>query len=312
MQSTTKCQTNQMKSKKSLVLFGSDSNESIEVLRMALPPDYRFNAVHTAKKALKIIRNKPYPDIILLDTGMQGMNSFEICRQLKENELSKDIPVIFIAEKGHIDEETKAFEVGAVDFISKPINPTISKARIKIHLKLKQQRDFLVTLAEIDGLTGISNRRRFDEVLSKDFKNALREQKPIALLMIDIDDFKQFNDHYGHQAGDEALKQVVRTINKTLNRPMDHVARYGGEEFVCLLPGTDLEGMKLIAESILEAVRALQTPHNFSRATNILTHILGGASIIPEHGHDPKIIVEIADKMLYKAKESGRNCFVYR
>lgn len=301
-----------MKSKKSLVLLVSNSSESIDVLRTSLLPSYNFNAVHNAKEALKIIANKPYPEIILLDTSMQGMNSFEMCRQLKEDEFSKDIPVIFIAEKGQIDEEKNAFEVGAVDCISKPINPIISRARIDTHLKLKQQRDLLATLAERDGLTGISNRRRFDEVLSKDYKSALREQKHIALLMIDIDDFKSFNDHYGHLAGDEALKQVALTINKTLNRPMDHVARYGGEEFVCLLPGTDLEGMKLIAESILEAVRALQIPHNFSRATKILTLSLGGASIIPEHGHDPKILVEIADKMLYKAKDSGRNCFVYR
>lgn len=301
-----------MKSKKSLVLLVSNSSESIDVLRASLLPAYKFKAVHKTKEALKIIANRPYPEIILLDTSMQGMNSFELCRQLKEDEFSKDIPVIFIAEKGHIDEETNAFEVGAVDCISKPINPIISKARIDTHLKLKQQRDLLATLAERDGLTGISNRRRFDEVLSKDYKNALREQKHIALLMIDIDDFKSFNDHYGHLAGDEALKQVALTIDKILNRPMDHVARYGGEEFVCLLPGTDIEGMKLIAESILEAVRALQIPHNFSRATNILTLSLGGASIIPEHGHDPKIIVDIADKMLYKAKDSGRNCFVYR
>ena len=119
MKSKTKCQPSQMKSKKSLVLFVSDSGESIDVLRMALMPDYRFNVVHNAKKALKIVRNRSYPDIILLDTGIQGMNSFELCRKLKEGELSKDIPVIFIAEKGHIDEETKAFEVGAVDFINK-------------------------------------------------------------------------------------------------------------------------------------------------------------------------------------------------
>ena len=301
-----------MKSKKSQVLFVSNSSESIDALRGVLLPGYRFHIVHNAKEALKIAGNSPYPELILLDTSIQGINSFELCRQLKEGEFSKDIPVIFIAEKGHIDEETKAFEVGAVDCISKPINPVISRARIKTHLKLKQQRDLLATLAERDGLTGISNRRQFDEVLSKDYKNALREQKPIALLMIDIDDFKQFNDHYGHLAGDEALKQVVLTIDKTLNRPLDQVARYGGEEFACLLPGTDIEGMKLIAESILKAVRALKIPHKFSRATNILTLSLGGVSIIPEHGHDPKIIVEIADKMLYKAKDSGRNRFVYR
>lgn len=299
-----------MNSKKPLVLCVSDSSVSIDALRVALLPEYRVSAVHNAKEALKIISNRPYPDIILLDTNRQGMNSFELCRLLKADECSKDIPVIFIAEKGDIDEETKAFEVGAVDCIGKPINPVISRARINTHLKLKQQRDILATLAERDGLTGISNRRRFDEVLIKDYKSALREQKHIALLMIDIDDFKSFNDHYGHLAGDEALKLVATTIDKTINRPMDQVARYGGEEFVCLLPDTDIEGMKLIAESILDAVRALQIPHKFSRATNILTLSLGGASMIPEHGHDPKIIVEIADKMLYKAKDAGRNRFV--
>lgn len=299
-----------MKRKKPLVLFVSDSTESIGSLGATLFPDFRFNTVKNAQEALKTISNPPYPDIILLDTNIQGMDSFALCRQLKEDESSKDIPVIFIAEKGHISEETKAFEVGAVDCISKPVNPVISKARIETHLKLKRQRDLLATLAERDGLTGIANRRRFDEVLSKEYKNALREHKPIALIMIDIDDFKSFNDHYGHVAGDEALKQVAHIIDKTLNRPMDQVARYGGEEFACLLPDTDIEGIKLIAESILEAIRALQIPHNFSRATNILTISLGGASIIPEHGHDPKIIVGIADKMLYKAKDSGRNRFI--
>ncbi|MDH5357017.1 MAG: diguanylate cyclase [Gammaproteobacteria bacterium] len=300
-----------MREKKPLILFISDSMENIDSLGALLVKEYNFTVIKNASEILKTISEKLLPDIILLDTSMQESDSFDICRQLNEDDLTKDIPIIFIAEKSHNSDETKGFETGAVDFITMPVNPVVTKARIQTHIKLKQQRDLLATLAEIDGLTGIANRRRFDELLTKEYKQALREHEPIALLMVDIDDFKPFNDHYGHMAGDATLKQVAHIIDKTLNRPMDLVARYGGEEFVCLLPNTDIEGMTLIANSVLEAIRALRIPHEFARAADILTLSIGGASVIPKHGDTPESLVVMADKRLYKAKETGRNRFVF-
>ena len=300
-----------MRKKKPLILFISDSTETSETLSSPLVSEYKFTVLNNANDILKTVSNKPLPDIILLDTSMKETDSFKLCQQLKEDDVTKDIPIIFIAEKPHNSDETKGFETGAVDFITLPINPVVTKARIQTHLKLKHQRDLLATLAEIDGLTGIANRRRFDELFTKEFKQAMREHEPIALLMIDIDDFKPFNDHYGHMAGDSTLKQVACVIDKTLNRPMDLVARYGGEEFVCLLPDTDPEGMNLIANSVLEAIRALKIPHKFARATDILTLSIGGASMIPKRGDDPETLVKMADQRLYKAKDSGRNRYVF-
>ena len=182
----------------------------------------------------------------------------------------------------------------------------ISKRKI-YEEALKKTNEKLKELARIDGLTQIPNRRVFDETLQKEWQRMLRSHLPIALLMIDIDFFKLYNDNYGHAQGDECLKQVAKAISSCVHRSHDLVARYGGEEFGCILPETDLKGAAIVADSILNTVRECQIPHEYSKVTDIVTISVGCFCIIPEKRDQYSVIIKEADQLLYKSKKSGRN-----
>jgi diguanylate cyclase (GGDEF)-like protein len=222
---------------------------------------------------------------------------------LKSEKRTKHVPVIFITARSENEDEMKGLEVGAVDYIRKPFNQAVVKARVKAHLELKMHRDKL----ELDGLTGIPNRRRFDEYIETEWRMASRENSNISLIMIDIDYFKNFNDGYGHLSGDECLKKVAATLAKSVNRPMDFVARYGGEEFACILPGTDLNGAIYIAETMKKNIERLTITHDYSLIGNYLTISLGVATIVPSMHFSYNVLIEGADEALFMAKKSGRN-----
>lgn len=251
--------------------------------------------------------NNILPDIILLDIVMEGMDGFAVCEQLKSNTHTSAIPVIFITS--HFDEadEVHGFELGAADFIHKPVNPLITKVRVGNQIALKRQADLLHSIALIDGLTGIANRRQFNQQLALHWMQANREKAAISLLMIDVDYFKLYNDHYGHPKGDECLIRVAHAIKESLQRPYDLVARYGGEEFACILPKTDPEGANYIAKQILESVNSLIIPHENSEISKCVTVSLGGITTVPGmfvNSTDELIIA--SDEQLYNAKQSGR------
>jgi diguanylate cyclase (GGDEF)-like protein len=193
-----------------------------------------------------------------------------------------------------------------VDFISKPINPVIVKARVRTHLTLKLQSDLLRTMALMDGLTGVANRRKFDEDLSADWRQCFREQKPLSLILADVDFFKRYNDRYGHQAGDGCLRAVAQALAETVRRPYDLLARYGGEEFACVLPNTDLSGAVEIATRMQAGVRALDIEHSASDVDRVVTISLGVATLTPSGDLDFQALIEAADKQLYEAKSAGR------
>ncbi len=172
---------------------------------------------------------------------------------------------------------------------------------------LKRTNKQLRKQASIDGLTQIANRRFFDETLQKEWQRMQRSNKPIALLMIDIDFFKLYNDNYGHAQGDECLKQVAKTLNNCVHRSHDLVARYGGEEFGCILPDTDLKGAVTVADSMLNAIRECKILHEFSKVKDIVTVSIGCFCMIPEKKDEYSALITQADQLLYKAKESGRN-----
>jgi diguanylate cyclase (GGDEF)-like protein len=247
------------------------------------------------------------PDLILMDIEMPGMNGFEACAELKKEQAIATIPVIFIT--GHITEqdEIRGFELGAVDFIRKPINPLITQIRVNTHLKLKQQSDLLKSIAMLDSLTGIANRRQFEETLAMDWLQCAREQKPLSLILLDIDFFKQYNDHYGHSAGDGCLQQVAFCLRKFVQRPYDLVARFGGEEFVVVLPATDLDGATHIAKKMVSGIASLGIEHQRSSISNAVTISAGIASLIPNNELEPGLLVQTADQELYRAKRKGRN-----
>ncbi|WP_062063291.1 diguanylate cyclase [Cellvibrio sp. OA-2007] len=247
------------------------------------------------------------PDLILLDVVMPGMSGHEVCQRIKADPLLADIAIIFVT--AHYDEadEVRGFELGAVDFIHKPINPTITRVRVHNQLLLKQQRDQLRSIALMDGLTGIANRRKFETALNRNWLQCARDRKPLSMFMIDVDYFKKYNDHYGHQEGDNCLKQIAQTIDTTLVRPSDLGARFGGEEFACLLPGTDRQGALYVAAKIEQAIRALAIPHQASDVANQVTVSIGCSTLSPTPQSDAQQLIAQADEHLYNAKNNGRN-----
>ncbi len=173
--------------------------------------------------------------------------------------------------------------------------------------KLTELNEALKQMALIDGLTQIANRRNFDNTIEKEWKRLARDKKPLALLLADIDFFKKYNDHYGHQAGDDCLRQVGRALAGTALRPADLVARYGGEEFVILLPEIDLQGALCVGQRVIEAIQQLDIEHADSSVASMVTISLGAATLIPDSNNTPAQLIELADQALYQSKKTGRN-----
>ena len=257
----------------------------------------------------KIIKFKP--DLILLDIIMPGMSGFEVIMQLKKNEETSAIPVIFITGLTDVVDESQGLALGACDYIQKPFHIDIVRARVDLHLKLAEQRAQLEQLANLDSLTCVPNRRKFYEMFDLEWKMSVREKTPLSQIMIDIDYFKQYNDQYGHAAGDQALKKVAQVIFKQLKRPFDFVARYGGEEFAVLLPNTPAEDAFNIMESCRQAVEDLKIEHEKNTVSKYLTISIGGVNSFPTKTMCSEATFKLADDMLYKAKGKGRNCAVW-
>ena len=293
--------------RKQEILIVDDAPINIQVLADMLKDDYLVKVATHGHKALEIARDNDAPDLILLDVMMPGMDGFEVCRCLKADACTKDIPIIFVTARDELRDEERGLELGAVDYISKPFQLPIVKARIRNHLNLKLKTDLLSELALLDGLTSIPNRRRLDELLELECRRAARAESTVSVLMIDVDDFKAYNDTYGHGAGDECLKQIATTLLTGLKRPADMVARYGGEEFVVLLPETDAEAAAHVAERLRAHIEARQIPHVNSRAANHVTISVGCATSVTGSDCCGDALLDLADKNLYAAKENGRN-----
>jgi diguanylate cyclase (GGDEF)-like protein len=247
------------------------------------------------------------PDLVLLDVMMPEMSGHEVCRKLKANGRTANIPVIFLTAQDDEDDQTFGFELGAVDFISKPISGPMIRARVRSHLALKLQSELFQSIALTDGLTGIANRRRFDESFQRDWAQCARTGQRVSLLMIDVDHFKRYNDHYGHQQGDECLQRVAKGIKSLFKRPYDLVARYGGEEFVCLLPNTDLQGAAALAQQVLQAIRDLNIEHADSETAQSVTVSIGVATKTATNAFTSSGLIGAADEQLYYSKRQGRD-----
>ncbi|MBF0435930.1 MAG: diguanylate cyclase [Magnetococcales bacterium] len=289
------------------VLVVDDTETNIDVLLELLDPIYEVSVALDGRTALDLVVRER-PDIILLDVMMPEMDGWTVCQRLKKDDTTKDIPIIFLTARGHIDDELRGFELGAVDYITKPFAAIVVQARVKTHLELKAQRDYLSALSTLDGLTGIPNRRRFDSAIIHEWHRAARSRSSLSLVLMDVDFFKHYNDNYGHAAGDECLRKVATEgFRRVVHRVADLVARYGGEEFVCLLPDTDYEGARHVAEVFRANVEGMRIPHAHSATAAYVTLSLGVATLIPSMEFDPVFLIEKADSQLYLSKKNGRN-----
>ncbi len=287
------------------VLIVDDDRTSRTVLADLLHGECRVLLAKDGLSALQRVREEPEICLLLLDIAMPGMDGYEVLQALHANPRTAHIAVIFISgliDPGH---EEWGLLLGAVDYVFKPIRPAIAGIRIRNHLQLIAQRKELERLASRDGLTGIANRRSFDESLKLVCQLTARRKESLGLAMMDVDFFKQFNDRYGHPAGDDALRRIAQVVASFARRPYDLAARYGGEEFVLLLPA--MPDMDRLLERLRTDVMALGLPHAGSTVADVVSISIGVVHIEAGGRHDPDLLLEQADAMLYQAKRQGRN-----
>lgn len=265
------------------------------------------------------------PDLVLLDVIMPGMGGYEVAKRIRQLERDGEwTPIIFLTARTSEEDLEEGIAAGGDDYLVKPVSELVLTAKVRAMQRIAQMRYSLVVLTRrlddanreltrlsaMDGLTGIANRRHFDEFLAREWARGVRTAAPISLLMCDVDYFKHYNDIYGHQAGDECLKMVAAVLAHGVRRPADMSARYGGEEFAVVLPDTDAKGAAMVAEQIRRDLEGRRVPHGGS-GFGFVTLSIGVATLVAERGHGtPENLVSAADKALYAAKQQGRNCVV--
>jgi diguanylate cyclase (GGDEF)-like protein len=291
------------------VLVIDDAMENIKILNAALQDEHEVLFAMDGRRGLEIARTQ-HPDLILMDAVMPGMDGYAVCRELFASPETSDIPVIFVTGLSSPEDETRALGAGAADFISKPVNAAVVRARVRTQLTVKRQRDALRALILLDALTGVANRRAFDERLEMEWRRCGRNLLPVSLLMVDIDHFKLYNDHYGHPAGDTILVEVAGAMLRAAGRSQDLVARYGGEEFAILLPQLDAQGATGVARRLMRELELLNLPHAASPTSPRLTVSIGIASMVPGEHSVSADLIQVADAQLYQAKAGGRNRYI--
>lgn len=318
------------------ILIVDDRVENLIALENILEsPDLDIIRATSGQEALSLLLDHDFA-LTLMDVHMPEMDGFETAELMRGNTRTKHIPIIFVTAN-HTDPSNlfRGYDSGAVDYLFKPLDPQRLLSKVYIFLEIHRQRQALLAktreldakilelealqaeleeknrqlqlLSSLDGLTGIPNRRQFDETLSHEWNRLSREQRPLSLVLLDVDYFKRFNDHYGHIDGDRCLKLVAGALAGLLKRPADLAARYGGEEFAAILPGTALEGAKHIAETMRATVQNLAIDHAASPIAPVVTISLGVSAVIPAPGCDPVDLIQAADQALYRAKQAGRN-----
>jgi diguanylate cyclase (GGDEF)-like protein len=301
------------------VLIVDDNSKNLQVLADILrSQNYKVAMARDGAKALKFV-NRMIPDLILLDIMMPETDGFEVCRRLKADEHTKDIPIIFISALISTEDKVKGFELGGVDYITKPFQREEVFARIKTHLELKRSKEEVKTAyeklrkayeelevaARTDSLTRLSNRRDIIEKMKYEKNRSARSGKPFSLILSDIDDFKKFNDQYGHDCGDFVLTAAAELIRSRV-RKQDHVARWGGEEFLMLLPETGLDGGLVLAEAIRKALSEKIFEYNAEKLK--ITMTFGVSAYTTAMTIDQ--CIKYADESLYKGKKTGKDCIV--
>lgn len=288
------------------ILVIDDEPANIEIVTAVLEDEYEICFALSGEQAIQVA-HAARPDLILLDVVMPGMDGYQLCRIFKADPLLCDVPVIFATAMGDDDAELRGLAVGAIDYVTKPIRPATLQRRVRNHVQMKRMRDQLSDQALRDPLTGQANRRMLERRLQAELHRQARDGGLIAVLMLDIDHFKGFNDTYGHPEGDRCLKAVATRLAQCMRRSGDLCARYGGEEFACILPGTDLDGALIVAEMMRAGVETLAIPHRASQGAPVVTISVGVAAGRCDMGSDNAFWLTGADRMLYRSKLAGRN-----
>jgi len=290
-----------------IILIVDDTPSNIHTLSKILKSEYRIKISTSGQSVLALVKENPNIDLILLDVVMPGMDGYDVCKALKQNSFTQKIPIVFVTGKDAPEDEAYGFSLGAADYITKPFNPATVRVRVKHQLELKAQKDALEKLSMNDSLTKIRNRGFFDAYYESAFKEVLREGGVVVVLMMDIDYFKPYNDHYGHGEGDVCLQRVAQALKASLQRPSDMVARYGGEEFVAVLKHIGFEGALSVAHALKNAVEALAIVHEHSSVAGHVTISIGVAFKTLDSALNAKEVMKKADEALYEAKAQGRN-----
>jgi len=290
--------------KKSVVLVVEDNTMSAKLAFEALGDCFDVRICTCAESALDFCDTE-IPDLILMDIHLPDKDGLSACRLIKENSETAHVPVIFLTSETTPSIENMCWTAQCADFITKPYSIQTLRNRVRSHINAKLMHDKLKRQASIDGLTGVFNRHFLDQFLPEQIKLSKRDKTPLGLLMLDIDYFKQYNDNYGHLAGDEALKRVANAIERSLTRPTDHVVRFGGEEFTIVLPNTTREGVHYVAKRVDKAIQQLIISHADS-PFKLLTVSIGGIASYSSN-LDALDYLALVDQQLYLAKESGRN-----
>ncbi len=314
------------------VLLVDDQKIVAEALRRMLADEADIDYHYCGDPAEAITEALQFkPTVILQDLVMPDIDGLRLLRYFRSNKETRAIPIVVLSTKEDPKIKSEAFEIGASDYLVKFPDKIEVIARIRAHSRsylAQQQRDEayralremqkelelknaeLERLSSQDGLTGIANRRRFDDFINKEWVRGSRESDPLSFILVDIDHFKPYNDNYGHQGGDDCLRQVAQRLASTVKRPSDLVARYGGEEFAVVMPNTAQEGAIKIAEELRTEIEALQVPHEHSGTAEYVTISLGVATMLPRSSGDVAELIVKADEALYKAKEEGRNRYM--
>lgn len=300
-----------MNVKNASLLLVDDDPTVLGYMCNILEEQYRITCSENAADALVIASSDNQPDIILMDVNLPDMSGYDVCNALKNIDVTRDIPVILVSGRNEDVDFAYGFDMGAVDFVPKPINSTVLSVRVRNHVRLLRKTQALKALAHTDPLTKIANRRRYNEALIEEWRRSMRSKSAMSLIIIDIDDFKLYNDNFGHGKGDDVLVQFGEILRYCCKRNSDLPARVGGEEFVALLPDTDEQGAKQIIEKIMKELQDAAIPHPYSTVSDVITVSCGIVTDYPVKGEVPESMFSRADQALYRAKNNGKNRFLF-
>lgn len=291
------------------ILIVDDSLTQAARLKEILEDEYEVSIARTAESGLVRVGGQDY-SLILLDVVMPGMDGFTLLQKLQEKASTQNVPVILITSLSDTSCEHHGLVLGAVDYITKPFDPLVVKARVDTHIKLYNYRRRAERQSMVDPLTGLANRRKYDRYSVARWREAARLKLPFSICIADIDHFKPYNDTFGHPAGDKVITAVADTLSSHLKRSTDFLARYGGEEFVALSVGDPAEKFFKTLCRVREAVEELHIPHA-PEVSRWVTVSFGGLTVVPAPGSSYEFYLKIADTMLYDAKKHGRNRVVW-